>query len=169
MFLVALGDFSSGALIAHILTRMTGYQGLPILAIDAMGAVIAVLPDIDIPIQTTIISKKPEDISKHRDLLHKPLAIIPVCISLYFFFSAFWAYLVSLCLLAHFIHDSTGSGYGVKWFQPFSQDTFKFCAKRIICKWTPEEAAKNPFTVALDDWLETYYLKPTAEGCEELF
>lgn len=163
MFLVALADFASGSLIAHILTRITGYQDLPILLIDAIGAIIAVSPDLDIPLHKLLISNKPEDISDHRNMLHRPLLVIPIFAILYFL-SPFWAYLVGLCLLAHFVHDSTGSGYGIKWFQPFSQNTYKFCKKHIICMWTPEETAKNPWNPTLDWWLEKYYLKPTAEG-----
>lgn len=164
MFLVCLGDLASGALIAHILVRMTEYHDLPILLMDAIGAIIAVAPDLDIPLYKLIISAKPERITEHRDLLHKPLFIIPIFAILYASVSPFWAYLATLCLLAHFIHDSTGSGYGVKWFLPFSQNTYKLCENRIICKWTPKETAKNPWSPTLDWWLEEYYLKLTTEG-----
>lgn len=164
MFLVALGDFASGILVAHILIKITGCQlpSVPPLAIYAISAALAVLPDLDILIQT-MVRKKPEKISDHRDIFHKPLAIIPIFVSIYIF-SPFWAYLIGSCLLAHFIHDSTGSGYGVKWFYPFSENTFKFCSRSIICIWTPEETAKNPWKPALDEWLEEYYLRLTVEG-----
>lgn len=166
MFLVALGDFASGLLIAHILIKTTAGNSLPavpLIIVYALGTILAVLPDIDIALHRFAISSKPEDISDHREMLHKPLFIIPIFAFLYVF-SPFWAYLTGLCLLAHFVHDSTGSGYGVKWFLPFSDRTYKLCRKNLICSWTAEEVRKNPWKPTLDEWLEEYYLKPTPEG-----
>jgi hypothetical protein len=163
MFLVCLGDIASAAIIAPILIIVMDYHTIATVFVVIAAMIVSVSPDLDIPLSKLFISSKPEHISNHRDMLHIPLAIIPIFAVLYYF-SAFWAYLVGLCLLAHFIHDSLGSGYGVKWLQPLSQNSYKFCPEHIICWWTPEYVKKHPITMTLDEALEKYYLKWTSES-----
>lgn len=62
MFLVALGDYMSGILIAHILIKITGYRDIAPLPIYIAAAAIAVSPDIDIALHKIMISAKPEKI-----------------------------------------------------------------------------------------------------------
>ena len=122
MFLVCLGDIASAAIIAPLLIIAMDYHIITTIFVVIIAMIVSVSPDSDIPLSKLLVSDDPRHISNHRDVLHKPLAIIPIFAVLYYF-SAFWAYLIGLCLLAHFIHDSTGSGYGVKWLLPFSKNS----------------------------------------------
>ena len=76
--------------------------------------------------------------------------IVPIFLAVGLF-SVFWACLVSLCLLAHFIDDSADPG-GIAWLAPFVRA--KFCL--------PGTPAGGP--MKRQDWLRGYYLRPTVKS-----
>jgi hypothetical protein len=90
------------------------------------GVFFALLPDIDFWIELiqrgTVGGKI---IGAHRTLLHNPLVYVPVILFVGSFFGPAWMTLFGLGVFGHFIHDSMGMGYGVRWLWPFSNHWFK--------------------------------------------
>lgn len=101
---------------------------------------------------------------KHRDLLHYPILFLPLGSLLVLFLSNyFFSLLFLLCSLFHFLHDSFGVGWGIKWLWPFSNKNFKLFSRkhptkkrRLIISWTPEELEKEVQAIG-DNWLKYYH------------
>jgi hypothetical protein len=128
-----------------------------------LGVLLALSPDFDVLFQKF---QKREIDSEHRDIgLHYPVIMLPVFI-LFSLFSLFWSFLIGLCLLSHFIHDSIGEGPGLKWLWPFSHRYYKFFAevngKRICIRSLALDEAKQ-LSLTLGKWIETYYLSATPQ------
>lgn len=143
--LASMLDMSAGIIIAHALCKL--FSVSPSMLIYGSAALIALAPDISILGQ--LISGKKSLNSHHRELTHYPLLIIPV-FAMIAWFSLFWAALVGLCLLAHFLDDTADPG-GVKWLAPFTQRSFQILT-----------VERGP--LKLKDWLERYYLRPTVKS-----
>jgi|GEM_PF-653246 hypothetical protein len=89
------------------------------------GIVFSLLMDTDALINL-IIQRGTETSYKHRDLFHLPLLYIPSGMVILYFYQPELSLLFGLCSLCHFIHDSIGLGWGVKWLYPFSDDQYSF-------------------------------------------
>jgi membrane-bound metal-dependent hydrolase YbcI (DUF457 family) len=64
---------------------------------------------------------------KHRDLIHYPLLYLPIGTFLIFLlFGKIWALTFLFTSFSHFIHDSIGIGWGIKWLYPFSRKNIAF-------------------------------------------
>jgi hypothetical protein len=146
-------------------------------AIIAAGIVFALLPDMDFIFEFLKHgSVGGKVIREHRELLHFPITFIPVAIGVLYSSGMFWGFLFSICILAHFLHDSIGVGWGIKWLWPFSKRSFKFFAKKDgsfswkdpVVSWSSEEL---PQVVAIHgdpDWIKHIYLRPTPTSVIEL-
>jgi len=104
----------------------------------------------------------------HREWIHYPLLYIPVALAVYYFWGIAWASLLFLGATAHFIHDSMGIGWGIKWLGPFSLNNYKLFSekngafsKRLLIKWVPEEFAETLKRHHNPNWFREYYLRPT--------
>jgi len=137
-------DASVGIVIAYLLSHAWDIK--PSLLAYGVGMIAAILPDVSI-VALSVLSGK-ENIH-HRDLTHYPLLIIPLFVVIAWF-SLFWATLITLCLLAHFIDDTTDPG-GIKWLAPFSKRRFQVLAR-------------EPLPLSREQWLEKYYLRPTIKS-----
>ncbi len=127
------------------------------------------------------------DISIIKKSLHYPSTILLVIVpSAYFvgFMTMWWlgidrlsehfrhltyfVLLAEICLFAHFVHDSFGVGWGVKWLYPLSQKSFKlFCTKeneyegdRVLIWWTEEELKVAIKKYGDPDWMSKYCMSP---------
>lgn len=109
-----------GAIMASLL-----FQADLSVSIIAWSVLLALLPDIDFLAYSFILRRGADH--RHRDLIHYPLLYLPIgTVILWLWAGAFWASLFLALSLAHFIHDSIGIGWGVKWLFPFSRDSFVF-------------------------------------------
>ncbi|NTW46340.1 MAG: hypothetical protein HGB18_04815 [Candidatus Moranbacteria bacterium] len=64
---------------------------------------------------------------EHRNLLHLPLLYLPIGTAVAFLLAGpMPAVLFLVTSLAHFVHDSIGIGWGVRWLYPFSKDNIAF-------------------------------------------
>jgi hypothetical protein len=64
---------------------------------------------------------------KHRDLIHYPLLYLPIgSIIAYIIFGKIWAIAFLTSSFFHFLHDSIGIGWGIKWLFPFSNNSYSF-------------------------------------------
>lgn len=107
---------------------------------------------------------------RHRDLIHYPLIYLPIgSIIFWIIFGKIWALLFLIASFCHFLHDSIGIGWGIKWFFPFSKTNFAFFYlyskenKKGLCK--PilsfnEEELKEAVKIHGDsNWVENIYHK----------
>lgn len=133
------------------------------------GIIFALLPDIDFFIELIKHGNVGgKVIREHRELTHFPIIYIPVAILVYVVFGAMWATLFSLAIFAHFLHDSVGIGWGIKWFWPFSKKAYKFFSEkdgrfsnRVIISWDPAELTEVAANHGDPNWIRNIYLQFT--------
>lgn len=64
---------------------------------------------------------------KHRDIIHYPLIYLPIGTSIiWLIFGKAWSLLFLVASFLHFVHDSIGIGWGIKWLYPFSRNNYAF-------------------------------------------
>jgi hypothetical protein len=103
----------------------------------------------------------------HRELTHFPLSFIPVLAIVYYYFDPVWFWLFSFGIFFHFLHDSIGMGWGIKWFWPFSRRSYKLFSekdgrlfsKNFVASWSPEELKPAIEKYGDDDWFRNFYIK----------
>ena len=142
-------DFFLGALVAKLAAI---YFSIPLTPTMFFGGVVfALLPDVDLI--KIFFQKEGRDAGrdfKHRDLLHYPLPYLILGTALVWFLGGpLWASIFFFASLLHFLHDSIGIGWGVKWLYPFSKNSFAFfyhyevqrnnLPKKLMYVWSPEE------------------------------
>ncbi len=107
----------------------------------------------------------------HRDILHYPLIFIPSGMLLLSMFGKEWSFLFGLGSFLHFLHDSIGIGWGIRWLWPFSKNYYAFFRKSVakekefithfICIWEPEEVKKMANEYGDPNWFKNIYLRPS--------
>jgi len=131
------------------------------------GIVFSLLPDLDFLIELLKHgSVGGKVIREHREIFHYPLSYLPIILLVFIFFGEIIAIFLSLCLFAHFLHDSIGIGWGIKWLWPFSQKSYKFfsdkkglfCCRPIV-SWEKKELEKIVAQYGDPDWIKNIYFK----------
>lgn len=104
-------------------------------------------------------------IREHRELIHFPFLYIFIVIFILIVLGVMWAMLFSFALLAHFLHDSIGIGWGIKWFWPFSKKSYKFFSEkdgkfssRLVVSWSEEELKEVVNKYGDPNWIKNIYL-----------
>lgn len=130
------------------------------------GILFAFLPDIDFWVEYaqrgTVGGKF---LGAHRTLLHNPLTLVPFIIFIGVFFGPAWMTLAAFGIIGHFIHDSLGMGFGVRWLWPFSARFYKVFSDREgniyydlahlkPISWTQEEVQKVIQEKGNDNWIQ---------------
>jgi len=96
----------------------------------AIGALLVVLPDLDVVLfyflRWTKIFNLHKRLRDHRELFHYPLIYITLGSLLLWAISPSLVALFIAASLAQFLHDSFGIGWGIPWLYPFSKKYFKF-------------------------------------------
>ena len=102
----------------------------------------------------------------HRELTHFPLTYLPALALVYWFWGQVYGALFGLTVLAHFLHDSVGMGWGIKWLWPFSNRSYKFFSEkngkfssRFLVSWPPAELKEVIRRHGDDHWLRNFYFK----------
>jgi hypothetical protein len=135
-----------------------------------LGATFALLPDIDILYMIFALrGRQAGKVSAgHREWTHYPL-LYPVPIAI-----AWWiwgreaAVLLGLGLYWHTVHDSFGTGFGVKWLAPLNWRNYKLFAREDgqvswqtpVRSWDPEEYKELLRVHGNENWLRDTYLRP---------
>lgn len=103
---------------------------------------------------------------RHRDLLHYPLLYIPIGMITLFFASAQWVLLFGITSFLHFLHDSIGIGWGIKWLWPFSKRNFKLFSQKDgqlslwhHVSWSPQELDEVATQRGDPHWFRNIYLR----------
>ena len=149
-------DLCMGALIASATLSTLGVEVLPWHL--AVGAVLAVLPDFDI-IPAILTNQKGIE-NHHTTLMHRPLFLIPAAaLVAYALGGSAWELVAILCVSWHFLHDTPPlSPGGIAWMWPIST--------RFMSIYGTEEP--RPGAQTHDEWIQTYWLKPTARSVSEI-
>lgn len=149
-------DLCMGALITSLTLTLLGQDPLPWHL--AVGAVLAVLPDFDI-IPAILTNQKGVE-NHHTTLMHRPLFLVPAAsLVAYALGGGTWELVAFLCVTWHFVHDTPPlSPGGIAWFWPMSE---KF--------WSVYGSGEpQPGTLKHDEWIATYWLKPTYRSVTEM-
>ncbi len=159
-------DIGVGILLA---VGMSWYfqTGLTFFMIFA-GIVFALLPDIDFIVEFAKWgSVGGKVIREHREWVHFPLAYIPVVLLVFLIWGLMWALFLGAVLFLHFLHDSVGIGWGIKWFWPFSKRAYKFFSERngnlswrhFLVSWDHKELTEVAAERGDPDWIRNIYLR----------
>ncbi len=129
------------------------------------GVVFALLPDIDFWLEYAkrgTVGGKVIDL--HRTLFHSPLTYIPLILFVESSFGPEWMTLLVCGVLGHFIHDSMGMGYGIRWLWPYSTRWYKLFSSKDgeiyydfdhwLVSWSDEEMRKLVAERGNNNWLK---------------
>ena len=161
-------DIAIGILLGLAVPAVFGESVSPMFVL--IGIAFALLPDLDAVWE--MIARKGKLSGKsqtiHREWLHYPLTYIPIAVLIYLLAGPTWGTLFAACITAHFLHDSIGIGWGIKWLAPFTQNSYKFFVKdqdtshlHMIKTWQPNELTKVIKTHGDPDWIRNIYLRPS--------
>lgn len=133
----------------------------------AGGILFSLLPDLDIFAELVQRGKIGGRVQgHHRELTHFPLTYLPVFILIYFLFGKVWLLLLVWCVFLHFLHDSAGMGWGLKWWWPFSNKSYKFFSEKsgrlssnLLVSWQPQELRETIARHGDNHWLKNFYFK----------
>lgn len=165
LFQAGLFDLACGPFIAHVVHKTLHHEH-PTLWIYPLASLISVLPDADILLK---VSRRQEIDTTHRDtVLHQPLPMILIPGTLLTLVSWFWALIWTICLLAHYLHDTLEQEGGIPWLAPFRYHKYNLLNKdragryHLLTTWPPEDKG-----VGLDDWLNRVYYRLTLKSVGE--
>ena len=104
---------------------------------------------------------------EHRIWLHHPIIYLPSgYLLVWSLTNHFYVILFLLCSLLHFLHDSIGIGWGIRWLSPFSKKNYKFFTRKrlgekrqFIVSWNPAELKEEVLKRGEDNWFKNkkYY------------
>lgn len=158
-------DIGVGILLAVGLSKVFGVAlSYPLVF---AGAGFSLLPDLDILVELAKRGRIGGRVQgHHRELTHFPLTYLPVWFLVWRFFGPVWGSLFGLAVAAHFLHDSAGMGWGLKWLWPFSRRAYKFFSNkdgsfsgRFLVSWSPAELKTVIHNHGDDHWLKNFYFK----------
>ena len=160
-------DIAIGLLLGMVIPHAFGLDASWVFL--AFGVGFALLPDIDAVIEYAwrgAVSGKSQTI--HREWFHYPLSYVPIALAIGWFAGAVWGALFASAIVLHFIHDSVGIGWGIKWLMPFSSISFKFFSKdkqtgkfRVVQRWQPQELKQVVADHGDPNWLQNHYFRPS--------
>jgi len=158
-----------GVLLRHLTTMNYG-------VCLAIGVVATLLPDLDYIWKALVTKRLPH--SEHRDGLHYPLLFIPTVGLLGSIISPAMGLIFAFGGVLHFLHDSVGIGFGVKWLYPFRNRSYLFLfqiktptnggmPKRRFYSWSDAERDDMIRKYAYRHWIQYVYLRPNPFGLFE--
>ncbi len=120
------------------------------------GCLVAISPDLDFLLYYKMHKKVDHFAHKHRDILHYPLPYGFIGFAVFSFFDFKLGIIWLLGTLAHFIHDTLESGWGIKWFYPFWNKyiNLKLDGPRVKIIMTKEEQDKIAAEYGNSEWLQ---------------
>jgi len=168
-------DIGFGILLAIAANSLFAIPLTPLFVLTAAGLTLA--PDIDFLIELAKHgSAGGTVIREHRELTHFPLPCIALVILVFIVFGSSWSFLLGAGLVFHFLHDSVGIGWGIKWLWPFSKKSYKFfagkngrCSSRLLVSWEANELEKVVSEYGDPHWIKNIYLRPTFVSVSEFF
>jgi membrane-bound metal-dependent hydrolase YbcI (DUF457 family) len=166
-------DTGIGLILGVLLNSNTELNLLLCLII---GIFASLLPDLDFVYKYLKTQKVPT--TEHRDGLHYPLLVVPIAGAIGWLFNPEIGIVLAIGTLIHFLHDSIGIGFGVKWLFPFKKNSYLFLfqiktpnnldmPKKRLYSLTDKERAVMISKYGYNDWIRFVYLKPNPWGMFE--
>ncbi len=166
-------DVGIGLIIGTLLGSHIDY---PVWLSLLIGVGAVLLPDLDYLYAWAKTKKSPS--STHRDGLHYPLIVVPLTGVLGWLLDPAIGITLALGTLAHFMHDSVGIGFGVKWLYPLVNKSYLFLFQiktptnkdipnRLFYAWDDTERAEMIRKYRYDDWIRFVYFQPNPWGIFE--
>lgn len=170
------GDIGIGLIVSWLVCYVFGVE--PTWVHVVFGILFALSPDIDAVFQKLTcgsISAHARNPHDHRSLVHYPLVFVPTGTVLVFAICSAAGFGLELVLIfavgsfLHFVHDSFGIGWGVKWLWPFSKKNYKFFvekdnspSKTFIQSWNPSELSEavRLYGLPAEIWRPLYLKSP---------
>lgn len=163
MFLdIAIGIFSA-IFVSSI------FQSSPNFWLFFFAILLALLPDLDFLLYYPKRGDTKYD-CKHRDIVHYPLIYLPVgALIFWLLFGKIGASLFLITSFFHFVHDSIGIGWGIKWLYPFSKNNYAFFylfsgrrkkgLRRLLFSFNQEDLGRYIQEHGDKDWVKNIYFK----------
>ena len=137
------------------------------LTIVLLSVVFGLLPDFDVSVEIFQQGMlKGNGDRFHRTLTHFPILYVPIIPVVFLRYGSFWGVLFSVNIISHFLHDSVGSGWGLKWLWPFSKRSYKIfshpihgkLSRNFIVSWGQEELKISIEKYGDKNWIKNLYL-----------
>lgn len=133
-----------------------------------ISVLLAFFPDIDAIL--TIIKKGIMSLThRHRNIFHYPIIHLLIGIFVALFIELRFGALFLFNVFGHFLHDSAGIGWGVKWLWPFSRKLYKFSFSEshtgkkpriwFLYEFTDKELDSSEFKYGDPSWIKNVYLR----------
>lgn len=117
-------DFGIGLLVAVLASYLFDIPLTSSLVLFSTAC--AVLPDADFLYYFPKRNDTKYD-HNHRGLIHYPLIYLPVgTITCWILLGTSWASIFFISSFFHFVHDSVGIGWGIRWLYPLSKNNYAF-------------------------------------------
>jgi LexA-binding, inner membrane-associated putative hydrolase len=166
-------DIGIGLILGVLLSSLTALNYKLCLVIG-IGA--CLLPDLDYVWKAIQTRRLPH--SEHRDGLHYPLIVVPITGLLGALINPYVGLIIGFGTLLHFIHDSVGIGFGIKWLFPFNKNSYLFLfqiktpanasmPKQRLYSWNDAERDEMIKKYAYDDWIRYVYFQYNPFGLFE--
>ncbi len=112
---------------------------------------------------------------EHREGAHYPLVLIPVVflLALLLPWGIAGAFILTLLVIIHFVHDMIGVGWGIQVFRPFSKKYLKLFTpdyregdtkRKLFAWWTKTEMKEVARKYGREDWILWYYARTHPGG-----
>ncbi len=159
-------DVGIGILLSVFISRIFGADLSYGFVLAGVG--FSLLPDLDVFVELAKRGRIGGRVQgHHRELTHFPLTYLPAIFLIYAFWGQVYVWLFAWAVLAHFLHDSVGMGWGLQWLWPFSRKAYKFFSNkdgslsgRFLVSWAPAELREVVYRHGDDHWFKNYYLNP---------
>lgn len=160
-----LADIGLGIFVALLATKIFGIELSSQLV--WLSVLFALLPDADFLVHAIVHRKMGgKQAHTHRDLFHYPLLYLAIGGVATLLFGSVWLFVFAVASLAHFMHDSMGIGWGIKWGYPFSKKTYKLFSNKegnlamgSATSWTEEELKAVAEEKGNEHWIRDIYFR----------
>ncbi|HBT74749.1 MAG: hypothetical protein UY31_C0037G0005 [Candidatus Wolfebacteria bacterium GW2011_GWE1_48_7] len=158
-------DIGLGIFVALIAAKLFGVELSGQLI--GLSVLFALLPDVDFLVHAIMYRKiGGKHAHIHRDLFHYPLLYCAIGGAIAALFGWLWSFVFVTASLAHFVHDSMGVGWGIKWLYPFSKNIFKALSddkgNLSMCgsaMWNEAELQKVADEKGNEHWIRDIYFR----------
>ncbi len=151
-------DIGMGILLALGVSEVLGTPLSPLFIV--FGIASALVPDIDIV--TAAFGRW-----RHREVTHYPIVYLPLFVLAFLFLPLAFALVFTLGVLAHFVHDTIGTGWGISWLWPFTPRRFLFFpdgerrrTMGTVATWLPEDKPEYAHVSTGHGWIREQYGRP---------
>ncbi len=158
-------DLGVGLLLGVLLDKISS---LPYGVCLLIGLASSLLPDLDFILPYLKTRRQPD--SSHRDGLHYPLIVVPIVGFLGYLIEPQIGLILALGCLLHFVHDSFGVGFGVKWLYPYKKNSYLFfyhaglptnkeMPRKKLHSWNDDQRKHMAEKFGDPDWIKNIYFR----------